>query len=745
MQFLAALAQNSKLKNLKTLSSAYFFRSLFFKNSCSSNSYALEASAIKKSPFLGYEPIKSVFYKRKPVVYLTSFLFLFFIGINTVNAQKTWDGGGDGVNWNSANNWNPNGVPTSSDAVTLAAAGSSGDNLSVTVNITNAVCASLQIGGSSAHTRATLTFASSGSPKLTVTNAVTVGGTGSTNANRGGTITFVSGATLEAGTVVLTQTTANDDNPGTITMTSGSTLITGSFSLGQGEKTWTPSTGTVNIKSTTTLPTTVFTTFGNLIISQGTTTTGVALTMTSLTVNSADEFSLSHDVTANAVSLEGGCAVTGGKISGSSTLTLGGDVTVTDNTGGTAGATISCPVALGANRTITVADDGTTATDLTMTGVISGSFGITKAGAGTWTLSGLNTYTGATTVSAGTLKAGVATTGSNGAFGFASAVTMANVASAILDITGFNNNIGSITGGGATGGNVTLGAATLTIGSNGTSPAAYAGIISGTGAITKTGNGTLILSGTNTYTGLTTVSSGILNVQNAQGTGTTAGGVTVSNGAALYLQGSITVGAETLSIGNTGIGGLKNISGNNTWGGTVTLTDNGGINSDAGTLTLSATNAITGSNRNLTLGAAGNIIVSGTITTGSGTLTKNGSGTVTLSGANTYTGATTVSAGILKMGNNAALGTSAGATTVSSGGTLELNGFTTSDDLTLNGTGTGGIGALANNGSYVSHTTRITLGSSSSIITNGSGGMFISNANAITGAYDLTLGGTSTR
>ena len=128
-------------------------------------------------------------------------LFLLFFGINAANAQKTWDGGASTTNWGDANNWSPNGVPTSSDAVTLAASGSSGANLSVTVNITNAVCASLQIGGTSSNTRATLTFASSGSPKLTVTNDVTVGGSGSTNSNRGGTITFVSGSTLQAGSI----------------------------------------------------------------------------------------------------------------------------------------------------------------------------------------------------------------------------------------------------------------------------------------------------------------------------------------------------------------------------------------------------------------------------------------------------------------------------------------------------------------------------------------------------------------
>ena len=133
---------------------------------------------------------------------------------------------------------------------------------------------------------------------------------------------------------------------------------------------------------------------------------------------------------------------------------------------------------------------------------------LTKAGAGLVLLSGANTYTGNTTVTAGTLKAGGASANSSGAFGHNSAVTMANAASTNLDITGYNTQIGSITGGGAAGGNVTLGAATLTVGGDNSSPAAYAGMISGTGAVTKMGTGTQIFSGANTYTGLTTVNAG---------------------------------------------------------------------------------------------------------------------------------------------------------------------------------------------------------------------------------------------
>ena len=158
----------------------------------------------------------------------------------------------------------------------------------------------------------------------------------------------------------------------------------------------------------------------------------------------------------------------------------------------------------------------------TLSSVVSGDGSFTKTGAGTLTLSGANTYKGDTTVNAGTLKAGVASVpNTSGAFGNNSAVIMANDASTNLDITGFDTQIGSITGGGVTGGKVLLGAKMLTVGGDNSSPAAYAGVISGEGGvITKIGTGTQIFSGDNTYTGGTTISAGILRADNSHALGT---------------------------------------------------------------------------------------------------------------------------------------------------------------------------------------------------------------------------------
>ena len=87
------------------------------------------------------------------------------------------------------------------------------------------------------------------------------------------------------------------------------------------------------------------------------------------------------------------------------------------------------------------------------------------------------------------------------------------MASTGINITGFNTQIGSIAGGGTAGGNVTLGTATLTLGGDGTSPAAYAGAIAGSGGgVTKIGNGTQIFSASSSYSGVTTISAGTCNL-----------------------------------------------------------------------------------------------------------------------------------------------------------------------------------------------------------------------------------------
>src|SRR6185437_9253487 len=130
-----------------------------------------------------------------------------------------------------------------------------------------------------------------------------------------------------------------------------------------------------------------------------------------------------------------------------------------------------------------------------------------------------NTYSGLTTISAGTFQANA-----RNAFSPNSGISLANVASANLNLNGFDNTVLFFSGGGTTGGNIQLGANTLTMSTSANSGISYAGAISGSGnlVINMSGGGapSLTLSGTNTaFTGNTTLTGGTLTISNADALG----------------------------------------------------------------------------------------------------------------------------------------------------------------------------------------------------------------------------------
>jgi autotransporter-associated beta strand protein len=217
------------------------------------------------------------------------------------------------------------------------------------------------------------------------------------------------------------------------------------------------------------------------------------------------------------------------------------------------------PVNIGSNNAAkALALDGNTVGN-TISGDVTDGLNVLsliKSGTSTWALSGNNSYTGATSVNAGTLvlggtNVGVGATaivggtlqaGADGALNPNSALTLTDAATAILDLNGTVNAIGSLAGGGALGGNVTLGAGTLTVGGLNTSTT-YAGSISGPGGMVKVGAGTLTLSGNHTHAGPTQVSGGMLEVN-----GTLANSaVTVNADATLLGVGSVM--AATINSG----------------------------------------------------------------------------------------------------------------------------------------------------------------------------------------------------
>lgn len=361
------------------------------------------------------------------------------------------------------------------------------------------------------------------------------------------------------------------------------------------------------------------------------------------------------------------------------------------------------------------------ALDGTFSGVLAngaGTLTLTKSGKGTLTLDGTtsNSNTGLTTVNAGTLvlaKTGGATAlGGSLTIGAAASGTVGlatvrlegsdqvvNTAALVmnggstLNLNGYNQTFltfssafgATVTGGGVlavanssgtmtfTGVNNLSSTLQLTTGTGATRTIALTsvtdiltlsgGVTQGTtnGAITKSGSGTLVMSGVGSYAGVTTVSAGVLNIRHGGALGTTASGTTVSSGGTLQLQGDISTTAEALTLNGTGFAGagglgfqtgaLVNVSGTNNYAGLLTLGSAATVSSDAGTLNLTHAGTITGATFGLTLAGAGNGSISGIIGITSGGVTKNGTGTWTLSGVNTSTGAITVNAGTLILGN----------------------------------------------------------------------------------------------
>ena len=420
---------------------------------------------------------------------------------------------------------------------------------------------------------------------------------------------------------------------------------------------------------------------------------------TGLTLKSSGWFDLNgYSDTIKITSLEGGWITTG-----VGTLTLASQVSYSAS--GTSTAYITGNLALGANRDFTV-NDGSAADDLVISANISGAFTLTKknaAATGRLVLSGNNSYTGLTTLEGGSVRIE-----HSNALGTTAAGTVINSGAALetsggisvgaegltLSGTGISSGgaLRNISGNNSWAGNLTLAAAstiasdagTLTIGGNvanggflatfsGAGNSAISGVLSGTGGLTKSGAGTLTLSGANTFSGATTISAGAVNAQNSAAFGTTAGGVSVTSGAAVQLQGGTAIGAEALTLNGSGVssdGALRNISGNNSWAGAVTLGSASTIASDSGTLTVGSTIANGGFTS--TFGGAGDVTASGVIS-GTGGLTKSGAGTLTLSAAETFTGALNVSAGTLLLGAANRIADTVNVTM--SGGKLSSGGF----------------------------------------------------------------------
>ncbi len=243
------------------------------------------------------------------------------------------------------------------------------------------------------------------------------------------------------------------------------------------------------------------------------------------------------------------------------------------------------------SKTLTL--QGSTAGTGEISGVIPNNahtVSLAKEGTGTWTLSGANTYIGATTVRGGTLilanQSAVQSstlTMNGGAVVFDSSVVgnaftagglAATSSGAGFDIA-LQNNAGSPA------------AIALTVGGN-NAATTYAGVLSGAGALTKTGTQTLTLTGANTYSGTTTITSGTLQLGNGTIDGTIGNTANIQNNGVLNYNriGSHSYSGQisgTGSVTKTGAG-TQTLSGNNTY--------NGNTNLNAGTLNINSATAL---------------------------------------------------------------------------------------------------------------------------------------------------------
>jgi autotransporter-associated beta strand protein len=527
-----------------------------------------------------------------------------------------------------------------------------------------------------------------------------------------------------------------------------------------------------------------------------------------------------------------------GTIAGTFTIS-GGTI---DNTSGSPITTLNYPMSWGGNFAFTGTSNlnlGTGAVTLatanrqvTVSGGVlaiggntSGAFRLTKAGAGTLTLSGTNGHTGGTTLSAGTLNIN----NSNALGTIAGTFT---ISGGIIDntsgspITTLNYPMtwgGDFTFTGTSNLNLGTGAVTLATANRQVTVSggvlAIGGNTSGAFQLTKAGAGTLTLSGTNGHTGGTTLSAGTLNINNSNALGTVAGTFTISGGTidntsgsaittlnypmswngnfaftgtndlnlgtegiALSANRQVTVNASTLTVGGiisgafkltkTGSGILALTNGSNSYsggtqidGGTVTVDGPSRIGATSGDLTINngtfqSTAAVgISSARNFIIGHANSIIdittssyssASGSVFSGSGRINKNGAGTLNFSSTNasnhTYSGGLTISAGAVTINKETDLGAVPGAATANNvlinGGSLQV-GMSVST-IANRGFGIGASNATINvltSQTFTINGIMADNSGSGNLIKLGAGILSLTNSsNAFTGTTTITAG-----
>ena len=315
-------------------------------------------------------------------------------------------------------------------------------------------------------------------------------------------------------------------------------------------------------------------------------------------------------------------------------------------------------------------------------------------------------------------------------------------AGGVVDLSGTSGSAGNnrITAASIEGaGTYNLGSNLLEVGLNGLSTTVSGtindgGISGGSGAsLVKVGDGTLILSGNNTYTGLTAVLGGKLQLGDGGASGSILGNVFVHTALAVnrsdtYTYAGRIIGAgsfEQMGPGTTVLTGNSLYFGGTTISaGTLQLGNGGTSGSIIGDVVDNGTFAI---NRSDTYSFGGAI-------SGSGAVVQMGPGTTILTGTNSYSGGTAINAGVLAVSADANLGAVTGGLTFNAGTLQFLSGFTTSRAVTLNAGG----GTFDTNGNNAALAGAIAGGGGLSKV--GAGALTLTGASSYSGPTTVAAG-----
>ncbi|WP_168355893.1 autotransporter-associated beta strand repeat-containing protein [Sphingomonas gei] len=313
---------------------------------------------------------------------------------------------------------------------------------------------------------------------------------------------------------------------------------------------------------------------------------------------------------------------------------------------------------------------------------------LAKIGTGTLTLSGNNSYTGTTTISGGTLRVGNA--GTTGALGTGNVINNAALV--------FNRSNA------------------LTI----------EGAISGGGTVQQIGIGTTILTGNNSFTGITTINSGTLQIGNGGTTGTLGSGNVVTNAVLAFNRSDVLTVANIITGGASGSlnqlgSGTTILTGANTYTGTTSVS--------AGILNIRNGGALGSSSGGTTVFTGGALELQGGITIAGETLilygtgAGNGGALRNVSGNNAWGSAVSLGSNSrIVVEDSAALGVdelvlqsllagNGNALTVAGAGRLTLNGPVTGlSALTMDGTGTLSLAGGGYSGATIVNAGTLSLG-----------------------------------